>query len=288
VAIGLGVAKVLASYREDLSGTVKLMFQPAEEGMGGAMAMINDGVLDRIGPPADRALALHVSSQHPTGTAAMRVGPMMAASAPLTITVYGRGGHGALPNETVDAVMVAAQIIVALQTVVSRNVNPEDIAVVSIGSIAAGSAGNVIAETATMRGTIRSFTPETKALLRQRVPEVAQGVAAALGARAEVVISDGIDATVNAAEPTGVVADVVTDILGAEQVNMSYRTTGGEDFSAVLDRVPGNFFFLGARDDARCLNAPHHNPRFDIDERCLPTGVAILCEAAQRILNGEG
>lgn len=288
VAIGLGVAKVLASYREDLSGTVKLMFQPAEEGMGGAMAMINDGVLDRIGPPADRALALHVSSQHPTGTAAMRVGPMMAASAALTITVHGRGGHGALPNETVDAVLVAAQIIVALQTVVSRNVNPEDIAVVSIGSIAAGNAGNVIAETATMRGTIRSFTSETKALLRQRVPEVAQGVAAALGARAEVVISDGIDATVNAAEPTGVVADVVTEILGAEQVDMSYRTTGGEDFSAVLDRVPGNFFFLGARDDARGLNAPHHNPRFDIDERCLPTGVAILCEAAQRILNGEG
>jgi len=288
VAVGLGVAKVLAKHRDQLPGTIKLMFQPAEEGLGGALAMINDGVLDRIGPPADRALGLHVSSMHHLGTAAMRVGPMLAASASLTITVNGRGGHGAMPHDTVDAVVVAAQIIVALQTIVARNTDPDATAVVTIGSITAGNAGNVIAETAVMRGTIRSFTPEVKALLRRRVPKVAQGVAAALGASAEVFINEGVDATVNAAAPTAVMQAAVAKVLGADQIDMNFRTTGGEDFSAVLARVPGNFFMLGARNDERGFNAPHHNPRFDIDERCLPQGVAILCDAALEVLKGAG
>jgi amidohydrolase len=288
VAVGLGVAKVLAKYREQLPGTIKLMFQPAEEGIGGAIAMINDGILDRIGPPVDRALGLHVSSMHPFGTAVVRSGAMLAAGAGLTITVTGRGGHGAMPNQTVDAVVVAAQIIVALQTIVARNVDPEDTAVVSIGSIQAGNAGNVIAETAVMRGTIRSFTPESKALLRRRVPEIAMGIAAALGATATVEIGDGVDATVSAPAPTQVVYEAAAAVLGAENIDTTYRTTGGEDFSAVLARVPGNFFFLGARNDERGINAPHHNPRFDIDERCLPQGVAILCEAARQVLQGKG
>lgn len=288
VAVGLGVAKVLAQHRDTLPGTIKLMFQPAEEGLGGAVAMIKDGVLDRIGPPVDRALGLHVSSMHPFGTAALRTGPMMAAGAGLTITVNGKGGHGAMPHHTVDAVMVAAQIIVALQTIIARNVDPDETGVVTIGSIIAGNAGNVIAETATMRGTIRSFTPETKTLLRRRVPEIAMGIAATFGATAAVEIGDGVDATVNAAAPTQLVYEVVASVLGAEKVDTNFRTTGGEDFSAVLARVPGNFFFLGARNEERGIVAPHHNPRFDIDERCLPQGVAILCEAARRVLEGAG
>jgi amidohydrolase len=288
VAIGLGVAQVLGKHREQLPGTVKLMFQPAEEGLGGALAMIADGVLDRIGPPVDRALGLHVSSQHPLGTVAMRVGAMMAAGARFIITVHGKGGHGARPNETVDAVVVAAQIVNMLQTIISRNLDPDDIGIVSVGSIHAGNAGNVIAETAVMQGTIRSFSEETKELLRRRVPEVAQMTAAALGATADVEINEGIDATVNAEAPTLLMADAARALLGEENVSMDYRTTGGEDFSAVLARVPGNFFFLGARNDERGINAPHHNPRFDIDERCLPQGVAILCDAAVRVLHGQG
>ncbi|MBI1296288.1 amidohydrolase [bacterium] len=288
VAIGLGVADVLAKHKDQLPGTIKLMFQPAEEGLGGALAMIEDGVIDRIGPPADRAIGLHVSSQHPLGTAAMRVGPMMAAGARLTITVHGKGGHGAMPHQTVDAVVVASQIVNMLQTIMARNVDPEDIGVVTIGSIHAGEAGNVIAESAVMQGTIRSFTAETKALLRRRVPEIAEMTAAALGATVTVEISEGIDATVNAEAPTLVMADAARALLGADNVSMDFRTTGGEDFSAVLARVPGNYFFLGARNDEKGINAPHHNPRFDIDEACLPQGVAILCDAATRILHGEG
>ena len=287
-AVGLGVAKVLAKHRDKIPGAIKLMFQPAEEGLGGALAMINDGVLDRIGPQVDRAIGLHVSAMHELGTAAVCAGPMMAAGAGVTITVHGKGGHGAMPHSTVDAVVVAAHIIVALQTIMARNADPDDTGVVTIGSIEAGKAGNVIAETAVMRGTIRSFTPEVKALLRKRVPEIAQGVATALGATADVQISTGVDATVNAEAPTSVMYDAAVEVLGEDNIDTTFRTTGGEDFSAVLARVPGNFFFLGAANAAQGITYPHHNPRFDIDESCLPDGVAILCDAAVRILRGEG
>jgi amidohydrolase len=284
VAVGIGVATVLAKHRDLIPGTIKLMFQPAEEGLGGAVAMINDGVLD--GPKVDVALGLHVSSGHDVGTAVVRSGAMMAASDKLAITVRGKGGHGAHPDQTVDSVLVAAQIIVALQTIVARNVDPEETGVVTIGAIHAGEAGNVIADTARMRGTIRSFNPEVRTLLHRRIREVATGVAAALGAVADVEVILGVDATVNAEKPTAVIYQSAAAILGEAKLNTTYRTPGGEDFSAVLARVPGNFFFLGTRSDKR-TGFPHHNPHFDIDESALPTGVAILCDAAIRSLRGE-
>jgi amidohydrolase len=282
VAVGIGVAKLLAQHRDQIGGTVKLMFQPAEEGLGGARAMIDDGVLK--GPSVDVALGLHVSSNHDTGTAVVRSGAMMAAADKLHILVHGRGGHAAHPEQSVDAVLVAAQIVVALQTIVSRNLNPEETGVITVGSIQAGKAGNVIAETAELVGSIRSFSEEVRDLLHQRIREIGTGIASALGATAEVTLTRGVDPTVNAPGPTAVVYDVAKEVLGADSVDTTYRTTGGEDFSAVLAAVPGNFFFLGARDDARGFNFPHHNPRFDIDESCLPQGVAILCEAAVRAL----
>ena len=286
VAVGIGVATLLARHRDRIGGTVKLMFQPAEEGLGGAHAMIADGVLQ--GPKVDVALGLHVSSNHDTGTAVVRSGAMMAASDKLRIVVHGRGGHAAHPEQTIDAVLVAAHIVVALQTIVSRNLNPEETGVVTVGSIQAGKAGNVIAASAELQGSIRSFSEEVRQLLHRRIQEVASGVASALGAEAEVTIIRGVDATVNAPEPTALVYDVATAVLGADNVDTTYRTTGGEDFSAVLAAVPGNFFFLGARDDSQGFNFPHHNPRFDIDESCLPTGVAILSEAAMRALAEYG
>jgi amidohydrolase len=282
VAVGIGVATLLARHRDRFRGTVKLMFQPAEEGLGGANAMIRDGVLK--GPDVDVALGLHVSSNHDTGTAVVRSGAMMAASDKLHILVRGRGGHAAHPEQAIDAVQVAAHNVVALQTIVSRNLNPEETGVVTVGSIHAGNAGNVIAETAELQGSIRSFSEESRELLHRRIKEVAAGIASALGASAEATITRGVNATVNAPAPTETVYEVAADVLGADKVDTTYRTTGGEDFSAVLAAVPGTFFFLGARDEARNLNYPHHNPHFDIDESCLPQGVAILCEAAVRTL----
>ncbi|HEU5015290.1 MAG TPA: amidohydrolase, partial [Roseiflexaceae bacterium] len=248
-------------------------------------AMIDDGVLK--GPNVDVALGLHVMSSMPVGKVAYRTGPMMAASDRFDVLVKGRGGHGAHPEQTIDAVMIAAHIVVALQTIVARNLNPEEIGVVTVGAIHAGEASNVIAETAQLRGTIRSFTPETRELLHRRVKEICMGVAATFGAEAEVTSVYGVDATVNAEAPSGVVYQAAAALVGEENIDTNYRTTGGEDFSAVLAAVPGNFFMLGVRNDERGLNFPHHNPRFDIDESSLPTGVAILCDAAVRCLNGE-
>lgn len=282
VAVGIGVATLLARSRDRFRGTVKLMFQPAEEGLGGAFAMIRDGVL--AAPRVDVALGLHVSSNHPTGTAVVRSGAMMAAADKLDIVVRGRGGHAAHPDQTIDAVVVAAHIVVALQTIVSRSLNPDETGVVTVGSIQAGKAANVIAETAELRGSIRSFSEEVRSLLHRRIHEVAAGVAAAMGATVDVTITRGVDPTINAPAPTALVYKIATEVLGEEQVDTTYRTTGGEDFSAVLARVPGNFFFLGARNEERGFNFPHHNPRFDIDETSLPQGVAILCEAAVRAL----
>jgi amidohydrolase len=282
VAVGIGVATLLARHRERLRGTVKLMFQPAEEGLGGANAMIADGILK--GPDVDVALGLHVSSNHELGTAVVRSGAMMAAADRLYILVHGKGGHAAHPEQTIDAVLVASHIVVALQTVVARNLNPEEVGVVTVGSIKAGNAGNVIADTAELHGSIRSFSEEVRGLLHRRIAEVAGGVALALGATAEVTITRGVDPTVNAPEPTALVYDVAASVLGKDKIDTTYRTTGGEDFSAVLARVPGQYFFLGARNEARGITAPHHNPHFDIDESCLPQGVAILCEAAVRAL----
>jgi amidohydrolase len=284
VAVGIGVATVLMKHRDRLPGTIKLMFQPAEEGLGGAFAMIEDGVLD--GPRPDVALGLHVSSNHDLGTAVARSGAMMAASDSFRVVVQGRGGHGAHPDQTVDAVLVASHIVVALQTIVARNLNPDETGVVTVGAFHAGEAGNVIADTAELRGTIRSFSQEVRELLHRRIRAVCEGTAATFGAAAEVAIRLGVDPTVNAPRPTAVMHAAAAAVLGADRIDTTYRTTGGEDFSAVLARVPGNFLFLGSRSDERTGN-PHHNPHFDIDEACLPKGVAILCDAAVRCLNGE-
>ncbi|NOK59331.1 MAG: amidohydrolase [Chloroflexi bacterium AL-W] len=285
VAVGLGVANILAKHRASFPGTIKLMFQPAEEGLGGAIAMIDDGVLKE--PDVDVALGLHVTSLLPLGKAVVRSGAMMAAADEATIVVHGRGGHAAHPEQATDAVLIGSHIVVALQTIISRNLHPEEVGVITVGSIQAGQANNVIAETATLRCSIRSFEQEIRELLHRRIREVAIGVAAAFGATADVDIHIGVDPTVNAPAPTAVIYEAAAEVLGTEHIDTTFRTTGGEDFSAILLRVPGNFFFLGGRNDARQLNFPHHNPHFDIDEACLSQGVAILCAAAVRCLNGE-
>jgi amidohydrolase len=286
VAVGIGVATILAKHREQWPGTVKLMFQPAEEGLGGAVAMINDGLLE--GPKPEVALGLHVSSGHPLGRAVVRTGALLAAADLFEIVVKGRGGHGARPQETIDSVIVAAQVVVALQTIVSRGLDPEGVGVVTVGSIQAGNAGNVIADSALLRGTVRTFDTKTRDYIHGRISEIAAGIATALGATAETRLTFGTPPTVCAPAPTAVVHTSAAEVLGADNINTTFRSTGGEDFAEVLERVPGNFFFIGARNEELGFVAPHHNPHFDIDERCMPLGAAILSDAAVRCLEGEG
>ncbi|HEY4688875.1 MAG TPA: amidohydrolase [Anaerolineae bacterium] len=282
-AIGMGIAQLLARHRDRIGGTVKLVFQPAEEGFGGALAMIQDGVLE--GPRPSVSIGLHVWNEAPIGQALVGAGAVMAAAGIFKIVVRGKGGHGAQPHRAVDAVLVGSAIVNALQTIVARNVNPRRTAVVSACTFHAGNAFNVIAETAELSGTFRSFDDETHELLTRRIRQVAEDTAAALGATAEMDIQPVAPATINDAGVAAVLREIAADVLGQAQVSADQFTMGSEDMSEFLKRVPGCFFFLGSRNDARGFNAPHHNPHFDIDEDVMPLGVAILAQSAMRYLS---
>jgi len=274
VAIGMGVASLLARWRDRLTGTVKMVFQPAEEGLGGAVRMIEAGVLDD--PRPDVALGLHILSTEPSGLVLAGDGPVMAAADRFRIVVRGRGGHGAMPHQTVDAAVAAAQMVTALQTIVSRSVDPSDVAVVSVGTIRAGTGANIIADTAEMTGTIRTFDEATRSVVLDRLREVVEGTAQAMRATADLTTDEIAVAVVNDSDAAALVRDSAIRIVGAEMVSPEQRLMASEDMSYFLRRVPGCFFFIGG---ARTRDEhTHHHPKFDFDEAVLTQGVAILCE----------
>ncbi|NTU65793.1 MAG: amidohydrolase, partial [Chloroflexi bacterium] len=238
-------------------------------------------------PKPDVALGLHVWNDQPLGLLAAGDGGVMAAADIFTIKVQGKGGHGAQPHLCVDAVLIASHIVVALQSIVARNVNPRQTAVVTVGAIHAGTAFNVIADTAEMKGTIRTFDAAAREGIVRRMAEVVESTARALGGSAALEVKVISPATVNDERVAQVVRDSGIDVLGAEHVTADQLTMTAEDMSEFLSRVPGCFFFMGSANPGQGLNAPHHNPRFDIDEDVMPLGVTVLAEAAQRYLNGE-
>jgi amidohydrolase len=280
-AMLVGVARVLARMGPSLRGSVRLLFQPAEEGPGGAEPMIAEGVLE--GPRPDAALGLHVWSRMPLGHAALRPGPIMADTAELHITVKGQGGHGASPHETIDPIAAAAQFIVGLQSIVSRNVDPLDSAVLSIGKINGGSIMNAIADVVTLDGTMRSYLPDTRALLARRLSELAEGLDRSFGTRTTVAIAERYPPLVNEPGMTRTAMEVLVGFLGAENIRGDLRVMGGEDMAFYLQQVPGCFIFLGAGDSERGIEHPHHNPRFDIDEDVLPLGVELMLRLVERL-----
>lgn len=284
-AIGMGIAQLMAQHRDEIAGTLKFVFQPAEEGENGALAMIRDGVLNDTAP--EIALGLHVWNEAPVGIAQVGAGGVMAAADIFTIKVQGKGTHGAQPHRGVDAILLSAQIVNALQTVVARNVDPRQTAVVTVGTLHAGTAFNIIAESAEMTGTIRTFDPSVREQILQRVKDVVEGTASALGGSATIEIKAISPATINDERVANLVRDTAVDVLGAAHVSTDQFTMGAEDMSEFLNRVPGCFFFLGSANTDKGPVYPHHNPRFDIDESILPDGVAILAGAALRYLNGE-
>jgi amidohydrolase len=278
VAIGLAVAERLAAARERWGGTVKYVFQPAEEGGQGARRMIAEGVLEGV----ELALGLHVWTGLPSGVVGVVPGPFMASAGEFKITIRGRGGHGAMPHQTVDAVLVGSQVVVALQSIVSRNVSPLDSAVVSVGLFQAGSAWNVIADTATLAGTVRAFDVEACDDLPKRIERITAGVCEALGASYDFHYQLDTPPTINDSRMAEVVRRAAVEVVGPERVRTDpdVRTLAGEDFGEFLLRVPGCFFFVGARSEETGAVHPHHSPRFDICEDCLPVSVAVLERAA--------
>lgn len=285
VAIGLAVAERLAATREQWGGTVKYVFQPAEEGGGGALRMVNEGVLEGV----DFALGLHIWTGLPSGVVGVVPGPFMASAGVFNITIQGRGGHGAMPHETVDAVLVGSQVVVALQSIVSRTVSPLDSAVVSVGTFQAGSAWNVIADTAVLGGTVRAFDVDACQELPRRIERITAGLCEALGATYRFHYHQDTPPTINDAALAETVRRAAEEVVGAERVRTDpdVRTTAAEDFGELLLRVPGCYFFVGARDEPKGAVHPHHSPRFDICEDALPVSVDVLERAARKVLAGE-
>jgi amidohydrolase len=280
-AMLVGVARILARRAPSMKGSVRFVFQPAEEGPGGAAPMIAEGVL--ADPRPDAALGLHVWSQVPLGHAALRAGPIMADTSELHIKVQGKGGHGASPHETIDPIAAAAQFIVGLQSIVSRNVDPLDSAVLSIGKINGGSIMNAIADAVTLDGTMRSYLPGTRAMLARRLSELAEGMDRSFGTRTTVEITDRYPPLVNEPVMTQMALGVLAGFLGADNIRGDLRVMGGEDMAFYLQQVPGCFIFLGAGNSERGIDHPHHNPRFDIDEDVLPLGVELMLRLVERL-----
>jgi len=276
--IGLAVAKMLMPLRSQISGALKFVFQPAEEGLGGAEAMVRDGVLES--PAPERSLALHVWNDKPLGWVAATDGPCMAASERFVIILQGKGGHGASPYQTKDPVMAASQIISALQTIVSRNLNALDAAVISVTAVNAGDAFNVIPDSAVLRGTIRTFKPEVRELVLRRVREVTEGIARAMECEPAIDLFKVTPATVNDPAMSAQVREMAKAMPGVTTVADDERTMGSEDMAYMMETVPGCYFFVGSADPDRGLDFPHHHPRFDFDERVLALSAALMAQAA--------
>ena len=283
IAMLLGAATILSEMRKELKGNVAFIFQPAEEIGAGAKAMVEEGALEG----ANRIFGLHVYSILPFGTLGYRPGPLMAAGDFFDVKITGKGGHGGLPHLTVDPIVIAANAISTLQTIVSREVDPVESAVISICKMNGGEAYNVIPETATFGGTIRSHKPELREGLPRRIKEILDGLVSGMRGSYELTLMSKFPATINDEEMTAFVVKVAKEILGEDKLSLLRPLMGSEDFSFYLQKVPGTFAFLGVENKDKGIIYPHHHPKFNIDEDILPLGTALHVAVALEYLKGE-
>ena len=283
-AIALGIACYLAHNRDKWQGTVKIIFQPAEESPGGAKPMIEEGVLSN--PDVDAIIGLHLWNNLSLGTVGVREGELMAAVECFKCDIFGKGGHGAIPQQTIDSVVVGSQIVNALQTIVARNVSPIDSAVVTVGEFHAGTALNVIADTAKMSGTVRYFNPELEGFISRRVEEIIAGICQSHGAKYNLDYWQLYPPVVNHSRMTQLVKSVAMEVVETPMgVVPQCQTMGGEDMSFFLQEVPGCYFFLGSANPSKDLHYPHHHPRFNFDESVLSMGVEIFARCVEKFAN---
>jgi len=268
-AMLLGAAKIIAEHKEELPNKVRLIFQPAEEGGNGALKMIEGGGLEGV----DAIFGLHIWMELPSGIVGIREGPFMAGVGRFDVEIEGKGGHGASPHETIDPVPIAAQAILAFQTIISRNLNPLESGVVSVGTIKAGEAFNVIPERVYMNGTYRFFTQETKKLIEKRIEEVLKGIVLANNASYKLKIEEVAPPTINDPQMASLAKRVAQKL--ELKVGEVPKSMGSEDFAFYLQKVPGAFIALGIKNEEKGIIHPHHHPKFNVDEEVLPLGTAL-------------
>ena len=280
MAMLLGTAKALTQKENSYKGTIRFIFQPAEEGQGGARYMIKDGCLDGV----NEIYGIHVWNYQPVGEVGVKDGPVLAAADMFKIKIKGKGGHGAAPQGTVDSIVVASHLVQALQTIVSRNTNPLESTVVTIGKINGGHNFNIIAEEVTLSGTARAYTEENRTLIKTRMADIIDGVAKTYNAEILFDYEDGYPPTINHSEPAARVLKAAEEVVG-EKAGMPYLSMGGEDFSYYLQKIPGCFFFVGsAPNEQELFETPHHCSHFTMDERALLIGPSIYLNLVDDIL----
>ncbi|WP_257148487.1 M20 family metallopeptidase [Bacillus sp. AFS073361] len=279
-AILMGAAKLLSFEKEKLKGIVRLIFQPAEEvNPGGAFGMIQSGVLNGV----EAIFGIHIWSELPSGTFRTCHGPMMAATDRFTIEIEGKGGHGGMPHKTIDSIVVASHLVMASQQIISRCIDPLESGVITFGELKSGTAFNIIANKAVLEGTTRSFTPEVRNTLQQKLVELTEGLAKIYGASIKLDYQCGYPSVVNHEKEVEISLEVAKDLFGMEFTGIMKPKMVGEDFAYYLKEVPGAFCFVGAGDPNKPMY-PHHHPRFQIDESVLPKAAQWFYQLAMKYL----
>ena len=280
IAMLLGAAKAINQIKQKLNGNVKLIFQPAEEGLAGALHMINEGAIDDV----EEIYGIHLWNYQKVGEIGVKDGPIMAAADMFEIEVIGRGGHGATPHGTVDAIIVASHIVNSLQTIVSRDTNPLESTVVTVGMINGGYNFNIIADKVILKGTTRSYTKENRELIKTRMNEIIAGTEKIFNAKIQLKYKDGYPPTVNNERCAKNVINAISKVIG-DSSYAPYLSMGGEDFSYYLEKIPGCFFFVGSSPlDSEPLSIPHHCSHFDIDEKSLLIGASAFVKIIEDLL----
>lgn len=281
-AVLLTLAQVFSEHQPELAGTIVFLFQPAEEvSPGGALSMIDQGALDGV----DVIYGVHLWTKFPVGDVYCAPGAIMAAVDDFTIEIGGKGGHGGLPHETVDSIVIGSHLVINLQSIISRDVDPTEPCVITVGSFRSGSGFNVIAERAELQGTIRTFDPALRERLRLRVQEVAESTCAMFGAQCRTDFKIGYPSVVNDEAEVARFRHVAAGQFGAEHMHATtLKIMAGEDFAYYLQRIPGCFMFVGAGNQEQMIDWPHHHPRFDIDERSMHNAARLLAAMAWHYL----
>ena len=282
VAIGITVAKMIASNR-DFPGSVKLIFQPAEEGLGGAERMIREGALQD--PKPDMCFALHLWNEMPLGWLGIHEGPLMAGSEIFTIRILGQGGHGGMPDQVIDPVVASAHVITAIQTIISRNLPPLESAVISICTIHGGSTHNVVPSYVDLSGTIRFYRPEIRDLINSQFESIVRHAANALGCSAEIVITPLTPPVMSEKFASDIVINAAQRLFPELEIDTRYQVMVSEDMAFMLEKIPGCYFLVGSANTSMGLCYSHHHPKFDFDERALGIAAELMTEAALLFLN---
>lgn len=283
VAIGITIAKIISENLGFISGKVVLLFQPAEEGLGGADAMVKDGIMELIKP--DAALAVHLWNEKPFGWLGITPGPLMAGADIIEIKITGMGGHGAMPKDAVDPVIAAAQVLISLQTINSKFISPFDSVVISITEIKAGDTHNVIPPVAYMRGSIRTFNKETRSVVLSRIHKITTAISTGYSCTSEVVITPLTPSVVNSTEVASKVIETAGKYLPDNNIDISYQVMASDDMAFFLEKIPGCYILIGSADEGKQLVSHHHNPNFDFVEEAMISAITLLLGISTTYLN---